>query len=187
MSDTIKEQVRPTYEELKGYLSAFPPSEKDYWPENSYYWTSIGGCIEELNKITGSNYDKFKINVIPRNGGAPEHISNHEYRSKVNGLIMKLKGTYFMDDNPFGGSPMVSVNQTQNVQVTMLLEMSTLIDKQLYGEASKTLKPEEQSFLEKVKAALPTIKSTAELLGLVIKTAKDSGIDLHSLAHLFGL
>ena len=187
MSDAILEKVRPIYEELKGYLAQFPPAEKAYYIYNSSYWTQIEGCIQQLNEITGKDYSKFKITVIASRGRDEEHIENSEYRSKVNGLIMNLKGTYFQHDNPFGSSPMVEVHQTQNVQVTMLLEVGTLIDKQLFGENAKNLTPQQKTFLEKVKATLPTIKTTAELLGLVIQTAKESGVDIHSLAKAFGL
>jgi len=187
MNEEVKEKVRPIYEELKGYLAQCPPVDKAYYLYNSYYWTQIEGCIQQLNEITGKDYSKFKITLIPSRNRDGEHIENSEYRSKVNGLIMNLKGTYFNDDNPFGGSPMVSVNQTQTVQVTMAVEITEMISKQLYGENAKNLKPEEKSFLEKVKAALPTIKSAAELLALVIKTAQASGLDIHTAASALGL
>lgn len=183
MSETIKEKVRPIYEELKGYLAQCPPAEKAYYLYNSYYWTQIDGVIQQLNEITGKNFDKFKITLIPSTMRDEAHIENSEYRSKVNGLIMNLKGTYFNEDNPFGGSPMVSVNQTQTTQITMLMDFQSLIDKRLYGE---NLKPEEKTFLEKVKAVLPTVKSATEITGLVIKMAKDSGLDIHSVAKIFG-
>ena len=184
MSKEIKNKVRPIYEELQGYLEKAP---EHYYEYNSYYWTQIDDCIQRLNEITGNNYDKFKITVIPSAQRDEPHMDTNEYKSKVNGLIRNLQGTYFNDDNPPVGSPLVAVNTTQTVQFTMLLEISTLIDKQLFGEEAKKLKPEQKTFLEKIKAALPTIKSAAELLSLVIKTAQASGLDIHTAANALGL
>lgn len=188
MSKEIKEKIRPIYEQLKGYLEQFPPLDKQYSVYNSSFWNAIDDCIQELNTITENNYDKFKITVLPpEDHYDSQHIDNSEYRSKVNGLIMNLKGSYFQDDNPFVGNPMISVSQIQNVQVTMLLEINTLIDKQLFGQDAKHLKPEEKSFLEKIKLQLPTIQSAVQLIALVIKTAKDCGVDVHTIGKLFSL
>ncbi len=187
MSDEIKQKVQPIYKQLQGYLGQAPTAEKGYYEYNSFYWTTLNNCIEQLNKITGDDYSQFQVTVIPMQEGDDEKIERNEYRMQINGLIMYLKGTYFPEESdPFGGNPLVSVNQSQNVQVTMLLEFTTLIDKVLYGENGKNLKPEEKTFLEKVKNELPSVKTAAELLATVIKMAKDSGLDIHAVAKLFG-
>jgi hypothetical protein len=69
----------------------------------------------------------------------------------------------------------------------MLLEVNTLIDKQLFGENAKNLKPEQKTFLEKVKIALPAIKTAADLLALVIRTAHENRLDIHTMASSLGL
>lgn len=187
MDDEIKQKVQPIYKQLQGYLGQAPTTKDGYYDYNSFYWTSLNQCIEELKKITGDDYSRFQVKIIPRQGGDGEKIDRNEYRMQVNALIMYLKGRYFPDEtDPFGGSPLVSVNQSQNVQVTMLLEVTTLIDKILYGENGKNLKPEEKTFLEKVKNTLPSVKTAAELLAIVVKMAKDSGLDIHTVAKIFG-
>lgn len=184
MTDEIAQKVQPIYKELQGYLAQTPTAQQVYWNLNSSYWNQFHDCIEQLNKITGEDYSRFRVTLLPPTGNTPERIETYEYRTKLNGLIMNLKGKYFPEQSdPFGGSPSVVVSQTQNTQITMLMDFQSLIDKRLYGG---NLKSEEKTFLEKVKAALPTVKSVAEITGLVIKMANDSGLDLHSVAKIFG-
>lgn len=184
MSDEIKQKIYPIYKELQGYLSQCPTADKAYYQHNSFYWSQLNGSVEQLSVITDEDYSRFKVAVIHNNDGDGEHIETNEYRLKLNGLIMNLKGKYFPEEaDPFGGNPNVVVSQTQNTQITMLMDFQSVIDKKLYGD---DLKPEEKTFLEKVKAALPTVKSTADIIGLVVKTAKDLGLDMHSITKIFG-
>lgn len=183
MSSATKEKVRPIYEELKGYLKDFPTS---FSQENSFYWTSVDKCIDRLKELTNEDYSRFRLTVKRDGRSVGEYILRDEYKAKVNGLIGSLKGTFFNDEDTLGNS-LISVSQIQNVHVTMLLEVNTMIDKQLFGENANSLKPEERSFLQKVKDQLPTIKTAAELLALVVKTAQESGLDIHTVAKAFGM
>jgi len=182
----LKEKVRPIYLELMGYLTQTPPSDKIYSLHEESLWQNLNTAIEELNQATGKNYDKFK--VVARYSEFGTHrlqVPNDEFRSKINGLIMNLYGEFFPEDSqPFSGQPSMVVNQTnsQNVQVTILLEMQGFIDKKLL---SKKLEIKEKTFLEKIKLSLPNVKNTVELIGIILNLAKDFGLSIHDISKLF--
>ncbi|MDO8489608.1 MAG: hypothetical protein Q7S42_05835 [Candidatus Omnitrophota bacterium] len=180
-----KEQVRPTYGELMGYLSQIPTREKSelLYDADVKIVEQIEQSIDELNEITGQNFNKFKVGVQYYDNGKMASVV--EIRTNLNGLIMRLHAMYFSDENaPFGGGPSMVVNQNQHQsqsQVTMLLEFQSLIDKKLNDP---DVKPEEKGFLEKLKVSLPSIKSATELLSTAISIAKDCGLSIDTVHHL---
>lgn len=95
MNNNIDEKINPIYLELQGYLSQAPLPEKAYYIYESPIWEQLHNVINELNQIIGDNYDKFRLTIIQDDSGP--HIITHEYRSKLNGLIMHLHGKYFRD------------------------------------------------------------------------------------------
>ena len=184
MNDEVKRKILPIYKELQGYLSGCPKTDHGPYQDDYHYSKQLQDAINRLCLIEGDDYTRFQLTVHPWRDGGTSRIDLNEYRMKLNGLIMHLKGKYFPEEaDPFSGTPMVTVNQAQVTQVTMLLDVQNLIDKRLYREV---LKPEEKTFLEKIKDALPAVKTATELLALIIKTAKDTGIDIHTIAKAFG-
>lgn len=180
--DDVRQHLQPIYEELQGYLSQCPTSGSLY---SNTYWEQHNDCVDKLSEITNDDLKRFKVIPKPSASRNGLYLDIHEYRSKLNGLIMYLHGKYFQDmPSPFGGSPNMVVSQVQNTQITMLMDFQSQIDKKLYGSV---LKPEEKKFLEKIKQALPIVKSATELIGLVISTAKNLGIDIHTIGKIFGL
>ena len=98
---------------------------------------------------------------------------------------MRLYGEYFPDEpQPFSGQPSTVVTQTNNqsVQVAILLDFQSFIDKKLY---SADLEEKEKNFLQKIKDSLPNIKTSVELVGLVISIAKDLGLNIEQILKLF--
>ncbi len=180
----MKEKVRPLYLELMGYLSQAPSLEHSYYLSDATLWNQYHTTIDELNGLTKKDYKRFKIsNILGRNNR--QEIANSEYRNKLSGLIMRLYGEYFSDEvQPFSGQPSTIVTQTNNqsVQVAILLDFQSFIDKKLY---SADLEEKEKNFLQKVKNALPNIKSSVELVGLVISIAKDLGLNIEQIFKLF--
>lgn len=184
----MKEEVLPIYEALMGALSSAPLAEKVGYLFESSMWTQYHGFIDKLNKITGTSFDDYKLTIIPDQDWG-DKISVQEYRTKLNTLIMELHGRFFSKDaRPFSGEPDVVVsqsqNQSQNVQVMIITEIQDLIDKRLYGEK---LEEEERSFLEKVKAELPNIRSVIELIQVILSLAKSSGMDATQILKSLGL
>lgn len=197
MEKEISGQIRPIYNRLMGYLSA-APSIGEYGnltTEDNSLWEQFNAAVDELNKLAGENkYIGFKITKINftqaqfRQSGGRNWIYISEYRNKLNGLIMQLYGEYFSAESaPFSGQAgvIVSQNQTQSQEthITMIMEFQTLIDEKLYTPSD--LKPEEKTFLEKIKGFLPKIKSATELVKLIISTAKDMGLDIGQIYKLF--
>lgn len=183
----MENKVKPIYSELQGYLSQAPLADKAHYLYDSPLWEQLHRCIDELNSITSKDYSKFKVNVIQDDSGP--HIITHEYRSNLNGLIMRLHAEYFSEEpSPFGGSPKMIVSQTQQqsqtAQIMMIMNFQSLIDKKLY---SSKLNDKEKTFLERIKAKLPLVSSVAELISSILSIAKDLNLDINQVSKIFKL
>jgi len=179
----MKEEVRPLYNELQGYLSQAPSEtsrETELFEES--IWGQFHTTISELNTLTGKNYDKFRVK--PLEGGRSQFVRVSEYRTKLGGLISRLYGEYFGDEPaPFSGMPSTIVtqyqHQSQNVQI--LLEIQGSIDKILPMVESQT----ERSFLQKIKGSLSSVRNIRELLNLILTTGSSMGLTLEQISKLF--
>jgi len=182
----MKNDIRPLYYELQGYLSQSPSFDNKNEPilyEESM-WGQFHTTINELNQTTGKNYDKFKITPLRGDFGPFVRIS--EYRSKLGGLISRLHGEYFNDEPaPFSGMPNTIIQQnqqqTQSTQIQILLEIQSIIDKNL----EKTVDPIEKSFLEKIKSSLSLAKSVPELMSLILSTGSSLGMTIDQVLKFF--
>lgn len=181
----IKSKVKPIYLELQGQLSQAPlnPGHYIYTP----LWKQLENCISELNEVTGDNFDKYKVTISFDNN--EPRMTSDEYRTQLGSLIMRLYGIYFIDETaPFSGTPSTIVNQTQNqsqnAQIIMIMDIQTALDKQLN---KPDLTQEEKTFLGKVKEALPTIKTSVDLVNLVLSTANSLGFDPSKALKALGL
>lgn len=187
----MEEKIKPIYAQLMGILSQTPSfSSSSTTISTVEIWENYNKVIDKLNNISGKSYDDFK--VVPKyrttSSFPGSYVNGTFYRQQVNGLIMQLYGEYFSTENaPFSSSPgiILSQNQQQNqsVQITIALDVQSLIDKQLY---TGNLKEEEKSFLERLKQTLPTIKSATDLLNAVITTARSSGLTIEQVKQILG-
>ena len=184
-----KEEIRPIYSELQGYLTQAPKNERNDWIYEQEFWVQYNSTVQELNLLTGSgeDYAKFKLTpIVQHHGGvSTTHITKDMYRQKLGGLIARLHGEYFSDEPaPFAQMPstVISQNQSQSLQVQLLLEVNDLIHEKL-GKAEDGSK--EKTFLEKVKASLSSVKNISQLIVLLLKLAHDSGISIEQLKVLF--
>lgn len=168
-----------------GYLSQIPARDKGelLYDGDVKVVEQIEKSIDELNEVTGQDFNKFKVTIQHYESGRMASVV--EIRTNLHGLIMRLHAIYFSDENaPFGGGPSMVVNQNQHQsqsQVAMLLEFQSLVDRKL---SSPTIQPEEKNFLQKVKSALPDIKSGTELVSSVISVAKELGLGMDALHHI---
>ena len=115
-------------------------------------------------------------------------MSSSEYRQKLSGLISRLHGEYYSDEPPpFSGIPgtinIQTQQQSQSVQVQILLDMQSLIYERLPKFQEGT---PEKSFLEKLKSKLSSVSNVVELFSLCMKLAKDVGLNIESLFRIFG-
>lgn len=180
-----KQAIRPIYSELQGYLAQAPKEGATY---EMRVWEDYNKTIEELNSLTGKNYNKFSLTPTPSSHpqGSP-HLNYDVYRGKLGGIIARLHGEYFSDEPaPFASMPSTiitqSQNQTQSLHVQLLLEVNDLINEKLnkVGEGTK-----EKKFLEKIKGSLSAVKNVSQLISLIMTTAKAVGIPIDQLASLF--
>jgi len=180
-----QEDIRPIYHELQGYVSKAPSSDKIDYIFDAELWESANKAIEELNKITGEDYNRFKMVPKKRGQGIGWKLEMNTYRGKLAGLIARLHGEYFSSEPaPFSGMPSTVISQTQvqnQSQTQMVLDLQSKIDEQL-----RNLEPEDKKhiFLKKVKGALASVKDYAGALALYITTAQECGLTLKEVLEL---
>jgi len=187
----MKEKIRPIYSELQGYLSQAPKLESLLdRSSDSVLWTQVNNAINELNSVSGKNYDNFKINPEFMNQSgmvSHQYVKISAYRSKLGGLIARLHAEYFADEIvPFSGMPSTVITQQQTqsqvTYVQILLDIQSKIDEKLrgYKEGSN-----EKNFLEKVKDSLSKVGNIVELLALILRTGKEFGLTIEQVLKLF--
>lgn len=180
-----KQEVRPIYSELQGCLAQAPSAGEGNIINNAEFWEHHNNTIQELNKLTGKDYMKYSL--APMRGYDSAFITVAIYRQKLGGLIARLHGEYFSDEQvPFAEMPSTVIqqnqNQSQSVQIEFMLEVSNLINDKLHAakEGSK-----EKSFLEKVRGSLGAVKNVGQLITLLLATANQMGISIEELKDLF--
>ncbi|MEK7368459.1 MAG: hypothetical protein AABZ62_02240 [Planctomycetota bacterium] len=186
MNTISKEKIRPIYSELQGYLSQAPKDPKVHEALiQASAWEHYHSAIEELNKITGKDYNRFRVSPFKAISGPAVGIV--EYRSRLGGLISRLHGEYFSDEPaPFSGMPSTIITQqqaqTQSMNVKILLDLQSKIDSQIsqYEEGTN-----ERTYLEKIKAGLSNIGDVTELVRLLLRTGKDYGLTIDKILTFF--
>lgn len=180
-----QEDIRPIYHELQGYVSKAPSSDKNSTIYDAQLWESANQAIEELNKISGVDYSRFKMTPQRLGGATHMSVEKDTYRTKLAGLIARLHGEYFASEAaPFSGMPSTIISQTQvqsQSQTQMVLDLQSKIDEQL-----RNLEPgdKKHTFLKKVKSALASVKDYTGVLALYITTAQEVGLTLEELLDL---
>lgn len=185
MSDKIK--IRPVYSELQGYLNQ-SPSIGEHGNSSTYdhtLWSQLNTTIDELNTVTGAEFNKFKVTGIKHDPHFGSFINVSEYRTKLGGLITRLHGTYFSDEPaPFYGMPSttitVSNQQEQSQHQTMIMELNSVIDKKILSLPDG----KEKSFLGGLKEGLGTVKDFASLMILISSLGQKYGIGIEQLSSL---
>jgi hypothetical protein len=185
-----KEDIRPIYSQLQGCLSQTPKTSA----EGSLTFgilKNVNQVIDELNDVSGDSYDNFKMHskLHPDDDPVYSVYDLDEFRFFLGGLISRLHGKYFSDENPpFSGMPSTVITQSQtqqqsqSFQIQLLLEIQSKIDDQLHN-----LKPSDKkrSFLEKVKEALKSVRNTTELIALLLTTGQEFGLTIEELKEVF--
>ncbi len=183
-----REQIRPIYSFFQGCLSQAPNNNKYPIIQSSEVWTLVNEAIDRLTAVSKEDYGRFKL--VPKRGGkvAGAWVATDTYRTTLGGLISELHGRYFSDEiAPFSGMPSTvniqSQEQSQSVNVQMLLEVQRKIDQKIkeFGEDSK-----ERTFLQKVGDSLRCVKDAAGLIVLLANIAKECGLSVDDLKSIFG-
>lgn len=150
-----KEDLRPLFSELQGYLSQAPIVKELY---NSIHYQSVWDQYNEtvnlISKITGEDFSRFLIKDKDfKVRDNEKFIRLILYRQKLGGLISYLHAKYFINEPPpFSSVPSTIISQhqqqNQNLHIQMLLEIQSKIDEKLHNleEGSK-----EKNFYKNLK------------------------------------
>ena len=184
----MKDKIRPIYFELQGYLSQAP--EKGGLIFDNQLWIQYNQTIDELEKITSKKYDRYIIHPETKDflKEPKQVIAIQVYRTILGGLISRLHGEYFSDEQPpFSGMPTTIINATQSQNQSQSVGMLLEIQERVISEIPNH-KPEtgERKFLEKVKSMLPSIKTGTDILSSILKIGSEFGLspsDITKLLH----
>ncbi|OGF65121.1 hypothetical protein A2Z53_03470 [Candidatus Giovannonibacteria bacterium RIFCSPHIGHO2_02_42_15] len=111
----MKGKIRPIYSELQGYLSQAPPigEHGNATTYDDTLWRQFNTTIEELNKISGEDFNKFRVTGMQECSSNSQFIYVSNYRQKLGGIISHLHAKYFSEETPpFSGMPSTIINQT---------------------------------------------------------------------------
>ena len=180
-----KQKIRSLFFEFQGYLSQtpIPKHTSDIFSHNSS-WERYNSAVKELSSITGEDHSRFQVQPKMQDGF--QIVCIETYRQALGGLINRLHCQYFSDEQaPFSGTPhtVISQNQYQTQSVQMILDLQSRIDENLQKFQEDTPK---KKFLEKLKSKLSGIKNVNDLLGMILKLAKEFNINLNELTAFFG-
>lgn len=183
-----KKEIKSIYATLKGYHKTLSSLKVDYF-DNEIVWNNYNSEIDELNKISGRDYSKFKI--VPEGNDLGDRyyysIGVSVFKFNLSGLLARLHDEYFPEDlDPFSISPVsvtnISQNQSQITIMQIVLEFQGKIDEKLpeYKEGTK-----ERSFLERVKSALSGVSNVTQLVSLIFSVGKDLGMTAEQIYNIF--
>jgi hypothetical protein len=182
----IKNKVRPLLGRLEGYLKN-PPLGISGDIYESTVWEQYNRSIQELNNVTGEDFDGFLLHPKSSLYGQHEQVvSSETFKFSLSGLIEELKAHYFIDelkpDNNTGIHISQSQSQTQEMHIQILLDMQSLIDKKMQKFPNEC---KERTFLEKVKGTLSGIKNISDLMLHVLSVGKSVGLSAEELYNIF--
>ncbi len=189
MNETEK-KIRPLYSELRGYLSVAPEDHFIFDEMAVNLSTQLNSTIDELNVASNKNYDKFKIQTRNEewNRLSRTLIESLEYRNKLSGLISKLQGEFFSDEQttPPGPSTVINAHQTQSQtqQQSVVVDIAMVIAEKRSQYAEGT---PERTFLDKFGEALKSARGIQDILGSIFSLAISTRVGLEFLKKVFGL
>jgi hypothetical protein len=179
-----REHIEISYRKLIGLLSELPRAGG--YVNDSRVWGLYNKIVEGLESDSGKKYTEFKLE--PRPGD--DYIMVDTMRATLSTLIHAVNAEFRLEKSTptFGGGPSTVITQSNNQDVSVEVVQSLVLDIQAQLVAKEHEYKDgtaEKTFISKVKAGLKTVKSTAELMTLVLTTASTLGLSLHQLAALF--
>ncbi len=147
----------------------------------------LNETVEELNIASSKNYDKFKIQIssIPWNSSPRTIVRSLEYKSKLSGLINRVQLEFFTEDQPSATGPSTIINANQTQSQTQSINTILEIQEKLLSEIPKHKEgSKERTFLEKVKSALPNMKTGTEIISNILKIGAEIGLHASEIATL---
>jgi hypothetical protein len=191
----MQEKIKPIYQELMGILSQTPVFDNPHSTLSTVeIWENYNDIIERLNTISERDYNHFKIKEkIEQWGDGSSHpyVNGTLFRQKLNGLINHLHGEHFPNERtPFSGEPQhvfeqnQVVSQSTDVQVIVMTVLEVQ-EKLIKNEDKYSSDSPEGKFIKIVKESLKNVKSTMELINLILQTAANVGLTPDKLSTIF--
>jgi len=187
LDEEKKNSLKAIYGELRGlYASVEDKTKGNGFTRVESYWKDVNNIVEEIESLTGGSYRRFVIN--PNTDMSNDNYIHFDtYRTKVAGLIGRLRAEYFPDSpDPFSGSPSTSTVITQQVSQDITISMRQIQEKVEEKLQDPNLAEGEKSFLDELKKTLNSVTDSTELLNKVINLATRFGLSLESLSKIFG-
>lgn len=178
--------ITGVYEELKGLLESLKDSTAWFYDHGFSHRTNV--IIDRIPSVCPEIQDvssyKISLDLSNPHGGGVVHTT--QAKAQLSSIIGRLKGTYGLDSaekNP-GNTFIQNQLQSQFQSLSVALEFQEKIISEISKHAAGT---KERGFLEKLKSALPTIKSITDILSLALKLGADFGLDPATINKLLGL
>jgi hypothetical protein len=189
--DEIIKKVRPLYSELRGYLAVAPDPDKKSRIFDANTWNQLNQTIDELNVATSEDYSKFKVQPFheptSRDGASRTVIRTQDYCDKLSGLINRLQGKFFSEEQapPTGSTTVINANQSQSQsqQQSIAVDLAMLVAERR-GEY-KTGTPE-RNFLDKLGETLKTAKGIKEIIQNILSIASATGVGIEVIKKVLG-
>ena len=188
MEEEKKRELKAKYSELRGYLAQAPEIKggvTKFFVES--VWIQYNAAVNSLNEISGKDYSDFCIEPTCSATSSRLCMDITAYKSKLSGLISKLREEYFPDEpNPLDGVPSTVMTQnqqqSQSVHIQMIRDIQSKIDEKIdkYEDGTKG-----KGFLQKLKNSLSTILNVNQLIQTILKLAKDSGLNYDEASKIF--
>lgn len=186
-----KDDIRPIYAELQGFLLEAPDDSKTI--SESPVWELYNQSIDALIQL-GLAYERFKITPETHHAGGrrSQWVRARQYRIALSGTINRLHAEFFRDEpSPFAGSPGMVISQNQQQSQVVYIQMIMEVQEQLTrSEAKFKEDSKERSFIDKakdlLKAGVSGIASTAQLMLLLLSVAKECGLSVEDMQRVFG-
>ena len=179
-----KKEILALYEELRGILAALESATS--WFDDEGFTDHANSVISRVALLCPEIETEPYILKKDYNQHRGYLVHTTQAKSKVSSLAGRLKGSYELESVPAQNGPTFIQNQsqTQSQTLSVALEMQEKILDEILKHAEGT---KERSFLEKMKAALPTIKGVTDILSSALKIGGQVGLDPTTIHKLLGL
>lgn len=195
---TNSDQLRRSYNKLFGLNYGLINSGRTGYMQQ-HEWVNFNTEVEALAEILGDDHIK-SFTIIPKRMNSQNHVNVNDFTSSVNGLLHYIYREYEnmidVDEPPVAGgsSPAnyttapVNVNQSNSQATSISIEFNQTIlslnenltrKESDYDEGSK-----ERNFITKLKEALPTAKSTLEVISLILKVGSQLKLPVDKLLEI---
>lgn len=183
MAEIQRTKIKSLYGDLKGLLNEIPEFHKAYWVQSNIVLT-FNQVLDDLSKISNTDYSIYQVPMSEMDTER-RAFEITRVRTQISRVVSRLEEEHNFKSNGSESSPnmVINQNQSQSQSISLILDIQEKILSEIpkHKEGSK-----ERTFLEKVKLALPNIKTATDIFAVILKIGADVGLqvsDIHKLLH----